>query len=290
MAKTSKKSLFFAAVALSAVLAFMLYRYLSAPVNGKMVIVAKNDIVPKTVITADMVKEVSVPMDYIQPNSLQNTKKVVGSISRDTILAGAQITSQNLVAAAKPSGFSGIIPSDKRAMTIAVNEESGIAGFTKPGDYVDLIVTMDQQSLGEPTSKTILKNLQVLAYNHTLENGEEDSAITKATSTTTSKTNTVTLAVNPMEAVQLALGAEKGKIRLALRPFMVEDNGIETTSVTPTSLIGSEFQPAPAPVYIAQPVQTGYVSHEYFPQELPPAFSKTIQVIRGTKSEAISVE
>ena len=290
MAKISKKSLFLAAVALSAVFAFMLYRYLSTPVDGKMIIVAKNDIVPKTVITAEMVKEVSVPIAYIQPNSFEDKKKVVGSVSREAILAGAQITSRNLIVTGKPSGFASIIPSDKRAMTIAVNDESGVAGFTKPGDYVDLIVTMDQQSLGEPTSKTILNNVQILAYNHNVETGEEASTLDKAANTNTSKINTVTLAVNPMEAVQLALGAEKGKIRLALRPFMVVDNGVETTSVTPTSLIGSEFIPAPAPVYQAQPVQAEYVPHEFFPQEMPSAFSKTIQIIRGTKSENVFVD
>ena len=290
MAKLSKKSLFLVAVGLSAVFAFMLYRYLSAPVGGETVIVAKNDILPKTTITADMVKEISVPKDYIQPNALQDKKKVVGSISREALITGQQITTRNLVIAGKTTGFTGLIPKDKRAMTVAVTEESGVAGFTKPGDFVDVIVTIDQKELGEPVSKTILQNLQVLAYNRDVEINEGITTANKGAAAPTSKTNTVTLAVNPLEAVQLALGDEKGKIRLALRPFISSESSFVTTVVTPTSLIGKEV--IPTPIYKAQTVQSvqsDYGSYEYVPQEIPQNVSKTIQMIRGTKTENISV-
>ena len=288
MTKVSKKRLFFIALALSAVFAFMLYRYLSTPVGGENVIVAKSDIMPKTTITADMVKEISVPKDYIQPNALQDRKKVVGSISREAIVAGQQITTRSLIIAGNTAGFTGIIPKDKRAMTVAVTEESGVAGFTKPGDYVDVIVTLDQQELGGPVSKTILQNLQVLAYNRDLETATDNSSANKGVTSTTSKTNTVTLAVNPIEAVQLALGDEKGKIRLALRPFMSADSGVITTTVTPTSLIGKQVQPES--VYKAQTVQADSTSYEFVPQEIPKSASNSIQLIRGTKSETISVD
>lgn len=289
MTKLSKKSLFLIAVALSAVFAFMLYRYLSTPVGGETVIVANKDILAKTTITADMVKEISVPKDYIQPNTLQDKKKVVGSITREAIVAGQQIMSRSLLIAGKTAGFTGIIPKDKRAMTVAVTEESGVAGFTKPGDYVDVIVTLDQQELGEPISKTILQNLQVLAYNRDVEDSADTTSVNKGAASTTSKTNTVTLAVNPMEAVQLALGDEKGKIRLALRPFMSADSSIITTTVTPTSLMGKQAI-TQIPTYNAPPVQAEYVSYEatYAPQAAQPV-NKSIQTIRGTKVETISV-
>lgn len=287
MAKLSKKSLFLVAVGLSAVFAFMLYRYLSAPVGGENVIVAKNDILPKTTITADMIKEITVPKDYIQPNALQDKKKVVGSISREAIVTGQQITTRNLVIAGKTAGFTGIIPKDKRAMTVAVTEESGVAGFTKPGDYVDVIVTIDQKELGEPVSKTILQNLQVLAYNRDVETSTDITTTNKGAGAATSKTNTVTLAVNPLEAVQLALGDEKGKIRLALRPFISTEGSFVSTVVTPTSLIGKEV--LPTSVYKAQTVQADYGSYEYVPHETSQTVSKTIQMIRGTKTETISV-
>ena len=291
MFKLSKKSLLLAAVILSAVFAGLLYRYLSTPIVAETVIVAKTDISPKTVITAEMVKEASVPKEYIQPNAIQDKKKVVGSIAREAIVSGEQITSKRLFVAGKTAGFTGIIPRDKRAMTVSVTDETGVAGFTKPGDYVDVIVTLEGKELGEPISQTILQNLLVLAFNRDVEesaNTSDDAK--KGSAAASSKANTVTLAVNPMEAVKLALGDEKGKIRLILRPFMPLDSGVVVTSVTPTSLIGGRVAPPSSTNSSPSAENVNYSSYEYVPQESPKAVSKSIQVIRGTKSETISVE
>lgn len=292
MTKVSKKSLLLVAVALSAVFAFMVYRYLNTPTAAETVIVAKTDIAPKTTVTADMIKEVSVPKDYIQPNALKDKKNVVGSITRENVVAGEQITSRRLVIAGKSIGFTGIIPKDKRAMTVAVTEESGVAGFPKPGDYVDVVVTFDQKEFGEPVSQIILQNLLVLATNHEIEGGESVTATAgKTTGSTTSKTNTVTLAVNPLEAAQLALSDEKGKVRFALRPFLAFDSIAATSAVTPTSLIGKKA--AAVQAYNTPATQVEYVpyevSNDYYVPQVTQSVNKSIQMIRGTKTETISV-
>lgn len=292
MAKLSKKSLLLVAVALSAVFAFMLYRYLNTPTAAETVIVAKTDIMPKTTITNDMVKEVSVPKDYIQPNALKDKMKVVGSITREAVVSGEQITARRLVVAGKSTGFTGIIPKDKRAMTVSVTEETGVAGFPKPGDYVDVIVTFDQQELGEPVSQIILQNLQVLATNHEMEGAEGTQAASGKAANAASKTNTVTLAVNPLEATQLALSDEKGKVRLALRPFMAFDSVVATTAITPKSLIVNKAA-VPAQTYNTPATQVEYVPYEvssdYYPPQASQSVNKNIQMIRGTKAETISV-
>ncbi len=289
MTKVSKKSLLLVAVALSGLFAFMLYRYLNTPTDAETVIVAKTDIAPKTTITNDMIKEVSVPKDYMQPNVLTDKKKVVGSISREAVIAGEQITARRLVVAGKSSGFTGIIPKDKRAMTVDVTEETGVAGFPKPGDYVDVIVTFDQQDLGGPVSQIVLQNLQVLATNHEIENGEvTTTTANKSSSSSVSKSNTVTLAVNPQEAAQLALSDEKGKVRLALRPFLAFDSVVATTAVTPASIVGNK-DTTQVPTYTQPSVQAEYVSYEASNDSYVPKTDKSIQMIRGTKIETLSV-
>lgn len=291
--KLSKKGLFGIAVVLSAVLAAMIYYYLSTPRAGQTVIVAKTDILPKTVITESMVKETSIPKEYIQPNTIQDKTKVVGGIAKDKITAGEQITARRLVLSGKPAGFTGIIPKDKRAMTVAVTEVTGVAGFTKAGDYVDVIVTIDQQQAkSEPASQIILQNIPVLAANRVLEE-DNNSGVADDVKKNAPKMNTVTLAVTPTEAVHLALGDEKGKIRLVLRPFMASDERINATMVTAQSLFGNQAV-QPATTYISQPTELDngpyeYISHETSKQISQPV-SNTIQMIRGTKSEIISVE
>ncbi len=298
MARLSKKGLFGFALVLSAVLAVLLYQYLSAPPAGQTVIVAKTDISPKTVITESMVKEVSVPKDYIQPGALQDKKSVIGGITRESIVSGEQITSRRLVIAGKTAGFTGLIPQDKRAMTIAVTDETGVAGFAKAGDFIDVIVTLDEKLVGQPISHTILQNILVLAANRDSE--ENSSGTASEAKKSTVKTTTYTLAVNPTEALKLAIGDEKGKIRLVLRPFMPSEKGIITTSVTPRDLLG-ENVPLATVVSNAKQESSYSVAEDYYvPQESSVNSSSisgssassvnSIQMIRGTKVETISLQ
>lgn len=291
MSKLSKKGLFGIAVVLSAVLAVLVYRYLSTPIQGQAVMVAKTNIPPKTVITESMVKEISVPKDYIQPNAIQEKTKVIGAVAKELIVAEGQITARQLALSGKPAGFTGVIPAGKRAMTLAVTDESGVAGFTKPGDYVDVIVTLNQQLVGESSSKIILRNIQVLAANRETEE-DTNAAVSNVKSSNPAKTTTVTLAVDPMEALQLAMSDDIGKVRLMLRPYMPTDDTNITAIVTPRDLLGGQLslttnnQPAQVASY--------YTPDENYYQPQTSADSKsnnngsTIQMIRGTKSETIS--
>lgn len=294
MSKLSKKGLFGIAVVLSAVLAILVYRYLSAPIQGQTVMVAKTNIPPKTVITENMVREASVPKDYIQPNAIQDKAKVIGAVAKELIIAEGQITSRQLALSGKPAGFTGFIPPDKRAMTLAVTDESGVAGFTKPGDYVDILVTLNQQQVGESSSKIILRNIQVLAANRDTEE-DTSGAVSNVKNSNPAKTTTVTLAVDPMEALQLAMGDDSGKVRLMLRPYMPSDDGNVTAIVTPRDLLGGQVSLAAN----NQPVQPSSYSNQEYYNYYPPQAStdsksnnssgSTIQMIRGTKSETISV-
>ncbi|MPM37723.1 hypothetical protein SDC9_84342 [bioreactor metagenome] len=135
-------------------------------------------------------------------------------------------------------------------------------------------------------SQIVLQNLQVLATNHEMEGGDSADQTTAKASAAASKTNTVTIAVNPLEAAQLALSDEKGKLRLALRPFLSFESVVATSAVTPTSLIGKKAQtysstPAVQVEYVPYEVSNGY----YVPQPV----NKSIQMIRGTKTETILV-
>jgi pilus assembly protein CpaB len=73
----------------------------------------------------------------------------------------------------------------------------------------------------------------------------------------------------------LAVADEKGKIRLALRPYLPGDGGrIVTGAVKPRDIVDASAPPAAPVVTGGQPV-------------VSPA--KGIEVIRGTKTEMIPV-
>lgn len=285
MGKLSNKALLGIALVLSLATSMLVYNYLknvTAPAAkaGQSVVVAKAEIAPRTKITPEMIQVLQVPPEYIQPGAMTGDQNlVVGVVARERIFAGEQITERRLVIEGKSTGFSGVIPKDKRALTIGVTEVTGVSGFVKAGDYVDVIATFDQNMVGEHISQIVLQNLLVLALNHDSEISAEAAGKDKAD---LAKNMTVTLAVTPDEAARLTLSEEKGRVRLALRPYMPQNGVVITAAVSPRDIVGERAvpekvaPPGPAP---AAPADEGQ----------PKAGGKGIIMIRGTKMETVPV-
>ncbi|MBP2626269.1 MAG: Flp pilus assembly protein CpaB [Firmicutes bacterium] len=298
MTKLSNKKLLAIALLFSLMTAILVYNYLKGVTSGQAgqqgvsVIVAKVDIPPKTKITPEMVGEVKVPPEYIQPGAVASLDKVVGIVTREHIVSGEQVSERRLIREGKSVGFTGIIPRDKRAVTVAVNEVTGVAGFVKAGDYTDIVVTFDAGTVGDNVSYVLMQNVLVLAANRDTEIGATNTTVKDSTKEL-SKTGTVTMAVTPDEAAQLTLAEEKGKIRLILRPYLPLNGIVITETVSPKDLVGSHVSPvkkeqAPSsqPSTPSQPV---YVNRQ---EASPVTFkpipdNKGIQVIRGTKAESV---
>lgn len=278
MAKLSGRGLLMIALVLSLLTSVLVYSYLKGVANqaakqGTPVIVAKVDIPPKTLITAEMVQETSVPPEYIQPGAIIAMTDVVGITSREQIVAGEQITQRRLAVQGQTRGFAGTIPNDKRAVTVAVTEVTGVAGFVKAGDYVDILVTFDTNTVGENVSQIVLQNLLVLAVDRETEASQAEASKDKKEA----GKMTVTLAVTPVEAARLTVADEKGKIRMALRPYISTSAVIAANGVTPKELVGSYAAPEKTSS------DSGGARASAPPPVIPP--STGIQVIRGTKVE-----
>lgn len=311
MAKLSNKKLLAIALTLSLVTTVLVYNYLKGAADkqstqeGVSVIVAKVDILPKTRITPDMVQEIKVPVEYVQPGAVQELRIAVGAIAREQIAAHEQIIERRLIVQGKAVGFTGAIPPDKRAITVAVTEVTGVAGFIKPGDYVDVIVTFDAGAVGDHVSNVMLQNVLVLAVNRDPEVGvNETSATGKDIPKEAIKTTTVTVAVSPDEAAKLTLAEEKGKIHMALRPYLPANGFVLTGTTTPKDIVGIHISPVKSKAADEQtPAAAPVTTPAYTPYYPPPtssrekattidanlADSKGIQMIRGTKVEQVHV-
>lgn len=273
MLRMSPKLLLSIAVVLSLLTATLVYSFLQNSTQnkaaaGESVVVAVRDIAGRTAITQDMIRLVKVPADLVQPDAARDVQKVIGIMTRVPISAGDQITERRLALDGKVSGFVGVIPKDKRAYTVAVSDVTGVAGFAKPGDYVDVIVVFDKSIVGENISNVFLQNILVLAVNRNdnMDNPKEKKDLEKLT--------TITLAVTPDESTALALASEKGKVHVALRPFQASPGTAITKAFAPGELIGSGYmasRPAPESVSVTAPARV----------------AEGVKVIRGTKTETI---
>lgn len=197
-----------------AVSAYVFLVYLQRPQTGQ-VLVAKSEISSGTVLDQSMITSIpwlgkKLPEGFI---GIENKNKVINRVAAVDIVRGAPICEKNLAPKGSPAGLFVKIPEKMRAMTVKVDEVSGVAGFSRPGGRVDVLLagteTGKEGGKEEKSSKIILQNVLVLAAGQRitqLEDKEKPQVV-----------NTVTLLLSPGEAERLALATKMGNLLLTLR-------------------------------------------------------------------------
>ena len=189
------------------------------------VIVAVRDIASQTLLTREMLTMEKVPVDYIHPQALRNMEEAVGCISLTSVVGGEQLLKSRLATSGEvKNGLAYLIPIGKRAISIAVDEVSGVAGLLRPGDHVDVATIMsfpDDMGGEEISSLIVLQNIPILAVGKKMSNKSSKVEVES------SDKKTITLAVTIEEAQSLLLAGQKGSLRLLLRS-PVDDNIVWT--------------------------------------------------------------
>jgi pilus assembly protein CpaB len=168
------------------------------------------------------------------------------------------------------AGLSATIPEGMRAVSVAVNEVVGVAGFVTPGTMVDVLVTgrvLGVQAGQGDITRTILENVRVLAAGQKVEQDREGKPQTVAV---------ITLLVSPDDATKLTMGANDGKLQLALR------NTVDTKKNDPATIQQSELFTPNGPKLTIKHLPTGGAKKSVVPVAPPPY---VIEVITGNKRE-----
>lgn len=166
------------------------------------------------------------------------------------------------------AGLPATIPEGMRAITVAVNDVVGVAGFVTPGTMVDVLVT--GQMPGQANNKitrTILENVRVLAAGQKIEQDREGKPQTVPV---------ITLLVAPDEATKLTMGSTEGKIQLALR------NTIDTKKNDPPPVLEAVLFAPPGEIKPAVQERHSVSKKNLAP---PPPQSYVVEVITGSKRE-----
>jgi Flp pilus assembly protein CpaB len=109
----------------------------AAPVNLPTVLAAV-DIPLGTIITADMVREQTLPVPNRERNVLGATSQAIGKTTRAALVAGQQVHSTDFQDRAIPLS----VPPGRRAFAISVNQLTGVGNLLDVGDYLDLIISL----------------------------------------------------------------------------------------------------------------------------------------------------
>jgi len=200
------------------------------------VVIANRTIPNRSKITRDMLEVVTMDKTYVHPNACRDIASVAGTIATTRIAKGDEVLKDYIAGAGDiEKGLAFVVPDNMRAITVPVNEISSLNYMVRPGDMVDVIVTISlQEELPDGKTKSydqsnyVLQKVFVLATNSNL--GYDSGFVDQEGGT--ARNNTVTLAVYPEHALPLALACDYGTIRLLLRSPVDE----RETSVKPSLL------------------------------------------------------
>jgi pilus assembly protein CpaB len=224
--------------------AMLITRYLSlrsaqaAELPLAKVAVAARDLPLATTLAPEMVAFVSWPRETLPQGYFSPEQKADGRVTGRALIKGEPILETALAAKDAGLGMAAVIPSNMRAMTVQVNEASGVAGFIHPGDLVDVIATMQTPVNGhaggtqEFRAKVVLQNVKVLAIG-------QDMVTQNAKPV---KVPVVTLLVEPEQSERLALASTQGKVQLTLRS-QADRGSVSTRGVAPPDLFGNYAEP-----------------------------------------------
>ncbi len=181
------------------------------------VLVAAMEIEPGVIIEDKHLKTRLMEVDWIEETTLTEPSQAVGKVASNSIYEGELVNPNRIAVLGEGVTLAAMIPEDKRALTIRVNDVIGVAGFLLPGNKVDVLNTK-----GNGTN-TVLKNIKVLAVDQTARTNDNKPVIVRA----------VTLEVSPKEAEKLLTENSRGQIQLALRNPLTVDKAPPKRTYTP---------------------------------------------------------
>lgn len=222
-------------------------------IETKAVVVAKVNIPARTRIQESMLQIKELPVEMLPEGVITSFNDVKDVQVKVSIFAGDVLTVQKVFADRSEEGFVGAIPADCRAVSINVNEVTGVAGFAKPGDKVDLLLV--EKSNYSATTNVLLQNVPLLSVNQDMtganivdESGGTTSAIHNPT--------IATFALPPEDVLKLISASKLGEIYMMLRPANPRATYVAEMEYTIDSINKPQpvREPEPTPVIPATPV------------------------------------
>jgi pilus assembly protein CpaB len=237
------------------------------------VVVAVSDLPWGTQLKPEMLKTTpflkqSLPAGYFSgPNDIKD-RIVVAPLKANDPVTEHKLAPTDI----KTGGVSAVLEQGKRAIAVKGDKVIGIAGFINPGNKVDVLVTIEdpQKKEEKEKTKTILENIMVLATGTQMQKNEKGEP---------SPVDVYTLAVTPEEAEILSLGANQGKLQLALRS--VTDTEVVLTKGVNISKMLASYSPSNPPP--PPPKQNEAKEAPKVVQKWAPRPAVSVEIIKGNE-------
>jgi pilus assembly protein CpaB len=220
--ETEVKKVKILALLAAIVTALLIFVFLSTLINvgdgkGVNIVSAAQDISANTVITEEMLVMVEIPEGIVLPGALTKISDAVGQTSLTDIIVGEQIVAAKLVLPGETATntLAYAIEPGNRAITIGVDNVSGLAGMIHPGDRIDLLAELDVE--GVTNTELVAENIKVLAVDAVLDKSG------KVATGEVAAYATITLEVTTIQAMEVSFAANSGPMRAIMRSPMDQE-------------------------------------------------------------------
>lgn len=212
------------------------------------IVVAGTDLTIGSRLSTENLSMAKWPRTNVPKGAFEKIEDVEGRVNISKLVAGNPILAGELAAPGSGAGLVAVIKPGMRAMSIKVNEVTGVGGFILPNTFVD-VISIEKKGKAK-TAKTLLQKVEVLAIAQETYIEEGKPKVVR----------TVTLELTPADARKLALQTNEGPIRLVLR------NPLDEVEVKPTPKVVRQVRRVRPRVYTPP----------------PPTFE--VEIIRGEKA------
>jgi pilus assembly protein CpaB len=188
-------------------------------------------------LAATNLRLVPWPQDALPIGAFKSLDDLTGKgedrVALDSIAPGEPILETKISGKGGRATLSSVIAKNMRAVTLRVDDTTGVAGFVLPNDRVDVMLTRTETS-GKKATDILLQNVKVLAIDQVSQTpGGDKQAADKPM-----VAKVVTLEVTPVDAEKLTLAQQIGTLSLALRNYAslheVQTRGFSADDLLPT--------------------------------------------------------
>ncbi|MDP2600312.1 MAG: Flp pilus assembly protein CpaB [Deltaproteobacteria bacterium] len=243
-----------AAGVLALLLSFGYFRVKEARLNALedpvTVVVAKKDVLQASRLDPSQLTLMKFPRRFVQPAAALSLESVAGQVAMTPILKGEQIVMTKLLPLGEKSGLQSKIPLGMRALSVEMDDVSGVAGLIRPNNFIDLLATFEMEDSTENLqvgTHTIAQKVLVLAVGREIQNGldgkkQKDSknmfgGASFTESLTGNNKRTLTLALTPQQAQEVEFAKQQGVVAFSLRPQW-EEEPLNLQPTTALDLVG----------------------------------------------------
>jgi pilus assembly protein CpaB len=174
--------------------------------KGKVVYAIK-DISEGSTIPVEALEEKEIEQAKIPQDALTSASLAAGRVAKYGIQQGQIVSQHDLAPQGISLGFEARLKEGMRAVTFAVDSNSGVAGFVTPESHVDVIAMVGGG--GDTKVAPILSDVEVIAVGQMYQKAPGGTAAVPASS--------VTVSLSPEDANKLIRSITASKLYLTLR-------------------------------------------------------------------------